>query len=162
MASRTKLGALCKLCRIILDAHKIEGTNVLKKSWHSIGLVLLGVLLIAGCSGTNQRDPAARTVELYLQGLAGRDLNQMISNACSDWETQARQEYDSFAAVTLELKDLSCKSTGDQPAYSLVDCTGSIVANYGDEDLQIDVADQTFRVIQEGGEWRVCGYATTP
>jgi hypothetical protein len=24
--------------------------------------------------------------------------------------------------------------------------------------LQIDVAEQTFRVIQEGGDWRVCGY----
>jgi hypothetical protein len=67
-----------------------------------------------------------------------------------------------LAAVRLESKILSCKSTGQEPAYTLVDCTGSIIANYGNEDLQIDVADQTFRVIQEGGDWRVCGYQGAP
>ena len=86
----------------------------------------------------------------------------MIGNACADWETMARQEYDSFAAVQLELKDLSCKSTGQDQVYDLVDCTGSIIANYGDEDLQIDVAEQTFRAIQEGSDWRMCGYQATP
>ena len=125
-------------------------------------LVILVAALITACGGAGNADPAARAVERYIQGLVGRDLNQMIDNACTDWETMARQEYDSFAAVRLELKDLSCKSTGQEQAYDLVDCTGSIIANYGDEDLQIDVAEQTFRVIQEGSDWRVCGYQTTP
>ena len=34
-----------------------------------------------------------------------------------------------------------------------------IIANYGAEDLEIDVAEQAYRTVQEGGQWRVCGYA---
>jgi hypothetical protein len=132
------------------------------KSLRSRGLIILIVAFLTGCSGAGSSDPAAMSVERYLQGLVGRDLNQMISNACTAWEEQARQEYDSFAAVKLELNDLSCKSTGEEQAYTLVACTGSIIANYGNEDLQIDVADQTFQVIQEGGDWRVCGYHGAP
>ena len=135
---------------------------MLIKILRSCGLVILIAVFFTGCSGASNSDPAARTVERYLQSLAGRDLNQMITNACTAWEAQARQEYDSFAAVSLELNEVSCKSTGQEQAYTLVDCTGSIIANYGDEDLQIDVAAQTFRVIQEGGDWRVCGYQGAP
>ena len=132
------------------------------KILRSCGLVFLIAAILSGCSGASNSDPAARAVEKYLQSLAGRDLNQMITNACTAWEAQARQEYDSFSAVSLELNEVSCKSTGQEQAYTLVDCTGSIIANYGNEDLQIDVADQTFRVIQEGGDWRVCGYQGAP
>ena len=135
---------------------------MLIKILRSCGLVILIAMFLTGCSSAGNSDPAARAVERYLQSLAGRDLNQMITNACTAWEAQARQEYDSFAAVSLELNEVSCKSTGQEQAYTLVDCTGSIIANYGNEDLQIDVADQTFRVIQEGGDWRVCGYQGAP
>jgi hypothetical protein len=128
----------------------------------SYRLVVLIAVFLTGCSGASNGDPAARAVERYLQSLAGRDLNQMITNACTAWEAQARQEYDSFAAVSLELNKVSCKSTGQEQPYTLVDCTGSIIANYGNEDLQIDVAEQTFQVIQEGGDWRVCGYQGAP
>jgi hypothetical protein len=124
-------------------------------------LVLMIATMLAGCSSAGQKSGAAIAVETYLQALASRDLNQMISTTCADWESQARLEYDSFAAVKLELKDLSCQETGQEQSYTLVACSGTIIANYGAEDLQIDVADQTFQVIQEGGEWRVCGYLGT-
>jgi hypothetical protein len=121
-------------------------------------LVVMIAVLLAGCSGASPKNGAAQAVEVYLQALANRDLNQMISVTCADWESQARLEYDSFAAVKLELKDLSCQETGQDQSSTLIACSGTIIANYGAEDLQIDVADQTFQVIQEGGEWRVCGY----
>lgn len=124
--------------------------------------VLVIAILLGGCSSTGNAGGAAGAVERYLQALASRDLNQMISASCADWEAQARLEYDSFAAVKLELKDLSCQATGQEQPYTLVACSGTIIANYGAEDLQIDVADQIFRVIQEGGEWRVCGYHSIP
>jgi hypothetical protein len=124
-------------------------------------LVMLIAALLAGCSGAAQTGGAAKAVEAYLQALASRDLNQMIGATCADWESQARLEYDSFAAVKLELKELSCQEIGQDRSSTLVACSGTIVANYGAEDLQIDVADQTFQVIQEGGEWRVCGYLST-
>jgi hypothetical protein len=124
-------------------------------------LVLIIATMLASCSSAGQKSGAAVAVETYLRALASRDLNQMISGTCADWESQARLEYDSFAAVKLELKDLSCQETGQHQSYTLVACSGTIIANYGAEDLQIDVADQTFQVIQEGGEWRVCGYLRT-
>ena len=143
-------------------SHRNKGTHVFRKILLSCGPMILITVFITACNGAINGDPAARAVERYLQSLAGRDLNQMITNSCTDWEAQARQEYDSFAAVRLELNEVRCKSTGPEQGYTVVDCTGSILANYGDEDLQIDVADQTFRVVQEGGDWRVCGYVVAP
>lgn len=124
-----------------------------------IGLVssLLMILLVA-CNTTAQTADAAKAVEGYLAALVERDLNQMINLSCADWEAQARVEYDSFAAVKLNLEDLQCQARGQDGEYTLIACTGSIIANYGAEDLQIDVANQTYRVRQEGGEWRMCGY----
>ena len=131
-----------------------------KDRWFT-ALILIFAALLSGCSSAGQASGAAGAVESYLQALASRDLNQMVGMACAKWEPQARVEYDSFAAVKLELKDVSCQETGQAQPYTLVSCSGTIIANYGAEDLQIDVADQTFQVIQEGGEWRVCGYHNT-
>jgi hypothetical protein len=117
--------------------------------------LLLG-LCLAGC--TSSSGDAADAVEGYLQALVARDFNRMSSLSCADWEAQARLEYDSFAAVKLNVRDLVCEPVGQEQNYTLVSCTGSIIANYGAEDLQIDVADRTFQVVQEGGDWRMCGY----
>ena len=40
---------------------------------------------------------------------------------------------------------------------SLVDCTGSIIASYNDEDQELDLSVRTYQVTQEGGDWLVCG-----
>ena len=141
----------------------LRGIMVLKGKYGCYPIwVLVIAAILGGCSGTGSAGSATGAVERYLQALASRDLNQMISASCADWEAQARLEYDSFAAVKLELNDLSCQATGQEQPYTLVACNGTIIANYGAEDLQIDVADQIFQVIQEGGEWRVCGYHSTP
>jgi hypothetical protein len=132
-----------------------------KKCQPNFVLVIITVVFLGGCGGASQGSGAAGAVEDYLQALASRDLNRVVSASCAEWEPQARVEYDSFAAVKLELKDLSCQETGQAQPYTLVGCRGTIIANYGAEDLEIDVADQTFQVIQEGGEWRVCGYQAT-
>lgn len=116
------------------------------------------IILLIACNPAAQSADPAKAVEGYLAALVERDLNQMINLSCSDWEAQARVEYDSFAAVKLNLKDLQCQANGQDGEYTLIACTGSIIANYGAEDLQIDVAEQIYRVRQEGGEWRMCGY----
>ncbi len=114
-------------------------------------------LLLSGCGGSASSD-APSAVQGYLQALAAKDANKMTNLSCASWEPQARVEYDSFAAVKLTLKDLTCKEAGKDGSASLVTCSGSIIANYGAEELPIDVAGRTYRVVQEGGEWRVCGY----
>lgn len=131
---------------------------IYKKHWRFMLLFLIIAATLGGCSGQQSAGGAAGAVEEYLQALARRDLNRMIGASCAEWEAQARLEYDSFAAVKLELQDLSCQETGQDQSYTLVTCTGKFIANYGAEDLQIDVGAQTFQVSQEGGDWRVCGY----
>lgn len=120
---------------------------------------LLLVLLLTACSTAAPAGQAPKAVEAYLTALVERNANQVSLLACKDWEPQARLEYDSFAAVKLALNDLACQATGEDGPYTLVTCSGSITANYGAEDLQIDIAGRIFQVADEGGEWRVCGYA---
>jgi hypothetical protein len=112
-------------------------------------------VFLLGCSPAGS---AADAVTGYLEALVARDLNRMTNLSCAAWEPQARLEFDSFAAVKLNTQDLGCKQVGQDQNYTLVTCTGSIIANYGAEDLQIDVAGRTYQVVQEGSEWRMCGY----
>jgi len=129
------------------------------KPFHFYLLLLAPVLIIAGaCSAQNVSNAPAGVVEAYLQALAARDENRLIGLSCADWEATARQEFNSFSAVSLKLDALACSQTGQEAPYTLVECSGKIIANYGAEDLEIDVAEQIYRVIEEGGEWRMCGY----
>jgi len=119
---------------------------------------LLFSLLMAGCNGKSASGDSPSAVEAYLQALVARDANKMMNVSCAAWEPQAKIEYDSFAAVKLTMKDLTCKETGKDGSASLVSCSGSIIANYGAEDLPIDIGGRTYRVVEERGDWRVCGY----
>jgi hypothetical protein len=118
--------------------------------------LFITLLILAAC-GASAGSPA-KAIETYLNALVARNENAVVSASCASWEASARQEYNSFAAVTLEAKDLVCQAAGADGDYTLVNCTGVIIANYGNEDLQIDVAERSYRAIQEGGEWRMCGY----
>lgn len=119
--------------------------------------VIIGSI-VSGCAD-QETDNASLAVERYLGALVARDLNSMIAASCSDWEADARVEFDSFNAVSLQLENLQCRQTRGQDEFALVTCTGSLIANYGAEQLEIDVANRTFRVINQGGEWRMCGYS---
>ena len=120
--------------------------------------ILFIILALGGCAEAATQAGAPQGVERYLKALVERDRSLLASASCADWEAQANVEFDSFAAVKLELKDLACQETGQASPFSLVSCTGSIVANYGAEQLEIDVADRIYLAIEEGGEWRMCGY----
>lgn len=127
----------------------------------SIRLVILGILtlgVLVSCQGSPTKENPSAAVEAYIQALVAKDVNQMISLSCADWEASARQEFNSFAAVKLTLNDLKCQEAGKDGGYTLVSCTGVIIASYGSEDLQLDLKDQVYRTLNENGEWRVCGY----
>ena len=114
---------------------------------------------IAACNGPDPQAQAATAVESYLQALVARDLNQMISYSCGAWEEQAQVELQSFAAVVnIRLEDMDCQPGEKSGDYTLISCTGSIIADYGAEDLEIDLSERIFQTIQESGEWRMCGY----
>lgn len=126
----------------------------------ALALLVAAVMILAGCSGGagGAAGGAPQAVERYLKALVERDENALIAASCAAFEEQARTEFDSFAAVKLNLQDVACQESGKDGAATLVTCSGQIIANYGAEDLQIDVADRTYLTVEEGGEWRMCGY----
>ena len=128
------------------------------KLYKLLSFILLAWLGLSACNTGNSAVGAPAAVEGYLQALVAKDENQMINLSCAAWEAQAKQEFNSFSAVELKLENLECQETGQQGEYALVSCSGSMIASYGAEDLQIDVAERNYQLIQEGGDWRVCGY----
>jgi len=123
-----------------------------------LSIFLLALLVLSACNTGTGATGAPAAVEGYLQALIAKNENQMINLSCAAWEAQARQELNSFSAVELKLENLDCQVTGQQGNYTLVTCSGSMIASYGAEDQQLDVAERNYQLIQEGGEWRVCGY----
>ncbi len=119
--------------------------------------VLIGFVLLA-LAACGQQDAPAQAVKDYLQTLVDKDADRLVTLSCAEWEEQATMEVDSFEAVSAELKDASCQTTGEEGEARLVTCTGSIVATYNDEQQELGLDRQVYRVVSEGGEWRMCGY----
>ena len=119
--------------------------------------VLSLVIIISACTAETS-NPAPSAVIGYLEALVAKDENGMINYSCAAWEEQARLEFNSFAAVEANLESPNCQVAGEGEGYTPVSCTGKIIANYGAEDLEIDLADRVYKILEEGGEWRICGY----
>ena len=117
--------------------------------------VLAGIIL-AACSSSNS-DAPAQAVEEYLTTLVAKDADRLPTLVCGDWEEDALIELDSFQAVEARLEAMACQQTGSDGETALVDCTGSIIATYNDEDQELDLSVRTYQVVQEGGDWLVCG-----
>lgn len=123
-----------------------------------IVILLLIVLTATGCGTVGAGSGAAAAAERYFQALAAGDENQLVDASCAAWEESARVELGSFTAVSVELEEMVCQEDSQVGEVSIVTCTGSIVANYGNEVLEIDLSERSYEVVSEGGEWRLCGY----
>lgn len=123
-------------------------------------LILLAFLtasfLLTSC-GSSSTDAPAKAVENYLNALVAKDADRLPTLVCGEWEEDALIELDSFQAVTASLENVSCAQTGTDGDIALVLCTGNIVASYNDEDQRLDLSVRTYQVIEEGGDWLVCG-----
>jgi hypothetical protein len=119
-------------------------------------VILITLFLVSGCSDDGSKAPDV--VVEYYKALINKDYPRLISNSCATWETQAKTDYDSFAAVEARLENLSCQVVKQEEDALIVSCAGRIVANYGNEVLEIDLSKQNYRVIKESGDWRMCGY----
>ena len=120
-------------------------------------LILLALaFLLSACSGG--RSEAADVVEGYYRNMVGKYDERFVAATCAEWEEFALLEYDSFGGVTTELEDFSCRETGTEGEFTLVQCDGKIVASYGNELMDFPLADRVHKVRNEGGDWRVCGY----
>lgn len=119
-------------------------------------IVMIAGLMLAACSSSNA-DAPAKAVEDYLNTLVAKDANRLPTLVCSDWEEDALIELDSFQAVTARLEGAACEQTGTDGNTALVLCNGKIIASYNDEDQELDLSVRTYQVVQEGGDWLVCG-----
>jgi len=119
-----------------------------------LSLTLSAIVLAACASNT---DAPAQAVQNYLNALVNKEADKLPTLVCGDWEEDALIELDSFQAVTARLEDVSCSQTGTDGETSLVLCTGNIVATYNNEDQQLDLSTRTYQVIEQGGDWLVCG-----
>lgn len=118
-------------------------------------LVTITATLITACSSSS--DAPAQAVEAYLNALVAKDENLLPTLVCGDWEDDALIELDSFQAVEVRLDNAACTQTGNDGDTALVDCTGNIIATYNDEDQELDLSVRTYQVVQQGGDWLVCG-----
>jgi len=119
-------------------------------------VIILSTLALAACASGNS-DASAKAVEDYLDALVAKDADRLSTLSCGEWEDDALLELDSFQAVTARLDGVACEQTGTDGDTALVLCNGKIIATYNDEDQDLDLSVRTYQVVQEGGEWLVCG-----
>jgi hypothetical protein len=112
--------------------------------------------LLTACS-SKKTDAPVKAVEDYLNALVMKDADRLPALVCGDWENDALIELDSFQAVTAKLDNVACKQTGTDGDNTLVKCTGKIIATYNNENQDIDLSVRIYQVVQEGGDWLVCG-----
>jgi hypothetical protein len=118
---------------------------------------LLLLLLLTACSRDDTAESAA-AIEAYHRALVAKDSAQLSAQSCADWESQAQIELESLGAVDVTLKDMVCTTAKVVEDSASVTCSGFLVANYGNEVLEIDLSERNYRSVFEGGEWRMCGY----
>ncbi|MCC6568916.1 MAG: hypothetical protein IT315_06730 [Anaerolineales bacterium] len=118
--------------------------------------LLLANSLLTACA-SSASDAPAKAVEEYLNALVAKDAARLPTLVCGDWEEDALIELDSLQAVNARLENVACSQTGTEGNFALVDCAGSIVLTYNNEDQNLDLALVTYQVVEESGEWLVCG-----
>lgn len=122
--------------------------------WLGLGIVSL---VLAACSSSNAGS-APQAIEAYIKALVSKNPDAVVAAACASYESQAKLEADSFAAITPTLDGLSCKESGKDGANTLVTCEGSIKVTYNNEDQALPLSGRTYVASQDNGEWRMCGY----
>ncbi len=127
------------------------------RNLYPVALILAVLaILLAACGGG--ASGSVRAVEDYLNALVSKDDALVSSLSCADWEAMALLELDSFQAVETRLEGLTCSDAGTDGDTFLVNCQGKIIATYNDEDQELDLSLRTYEVVQEDGEYLVCGY----
>lgn len=120
-------------------------------------LLLIIVLLVSGCGGVAESDPAEATMQ-YLQALAEQDKTKVLNLSCKEWEEQSAMEVDALLSVGSELVNLSCEVMGEVGEDKLVQCNGELRLTYQDEIRSIDLSRRVYSMRMEDGSWRVCSY----
>ena len=114
-------------------------------------------ILLSACGSNASASAAVGTVEAYVHAIVENDASKLSALSCAGWESQALIELDSFQAVKTSLEGFSCQQTGTDGANNLVVCQGKIIASYNGENQSLDLSTRTYQVVEQGGNWLVCG-----
>jgi hypothetical protein len=102
--------------------------------------------------------PAVDVIEQYLAARARVDTAAVEGLACAAWKPQARTEAASFRSMNAELVNVACAVTGTDGDAALVQCQGKIVTHYSGQTRDWPQDRFTYRVVNESGAWKMCGY----
>ena len=124
---------------------------------YKLGLItILTLLILSACASAT---PAPElTVESYLNAIVEADIDKISTLSCADWESDAHLELDSFQGVEVSLVDMQCTQSGTDGGIALVTCTGNFLTSYDGEDMEIGLDTREYELVQQNGEWLVCGY----
>lgn len=117
-------------------------------------LIIIFAALLTACSGAGPED----AVVDYLNALVNKDESTLSAVSCAEWEPDALLELDSFQAVTVRLENVACEKTGDEDGAAIVLCQGKLIATYNTEDMELNLSDRSYKVIEQEGNFLVCGY----
>jgi hypothetical protein len=129
---------------------------LMRKFTFVLFIALAFILTLSACGQAS--DAPARAVEDYLKALVSKDAERVSALSCADWESDALLELDSLQAVETSLDGLACTSTSAEDGSILVNCQGKIIASYNGENQELDLSVRTYQVVEQGGEYLVCGY----
>lgn len=147
----------------------------MKFKQHSIIIIilLLTFLSLAACAGgqdapteavvedepqVEEQDEPALAVERYYNALVDKEQELLISLTCGDYESDALLEFDSFTSVETTLTDFSCQTVSQDDDTASVTCNGAISTSYDGELREFPLSNRTYLLVQQGGEWLMCGF----
>lgn len=125
-----------------------------------IVFLMLVSIIATGCqsTGAEQTSPAVDALVAYLNALNIKDEATLSSLSCAEWEAMALLELDAFQSVETRLEGLSCQQDGADDGAVTVICQGEIIASYFGEDQEFDLSERTYTMVEQNGDWLVCGY----
>jgi len=119
---------------------------------------IISLSLCLSACGAGDSAGASQAVEGYITALASKDEAALVSNSCADYEDDALLELDSLELVEVSLADgVACQEVGNDGDKTLVNCTGKLQMSYGGEPQELDFSKLTYEVVNENGNWLVCG-----
>ncbi len=132
----------------------------MKRNLFVISFMISISISITGCQLQNSEEttPAVRALVAYLNALVSKDEASLTVLSCADWEVNALLELDALQSVETSLEGLNCRQTMADDASATVLCEGKILTSYGGEVQEYDLRRRTYTMVEQGGNWLVCGY----
>lgn len=120
---------------------------------------LLALILLGAAACAQESSGPVEVIEAYLQARVSSDSDAVRNLSCAAFEAEALTQADSFRSMNATLEGMACSQTSEGDDGVQVSCEGKIVTVYANgETREWDLG--VYNVVQEGGEWRMCGEAT--